>query len=65
MSERGTYQRLQLARIAAKVERTGPHRARSHEDRAAQFVPFAALSGYGEALRERERQTFQEKARKA
>lgn len=32
----------------------GPHVARAHPDRARQFMPFAALKGYGELVRDRE-----------
>jgi len=33
------------------------HKPMSREDRAAQFAPFAALTGHGDALRETERLT--------
>lgn len=55
MPEEDDRRRAQVARIAAKVGRDGPHEARDHADRASQFLPFAALAGYEEALRERER----------
>ena len=32
----------------------GEHVARAHPDRARQFMPFAALKGYDELVRERE-----------
>ena len=53
MPEDGDRRRALVARIAAKAA-TAPHVARDHADRASQFLPFAALAGYGEALRERE-----------
>lgn len=54
MPEEDDRRRAQVARIAAKAAGT-PHVARDHADRASQFLPFAALAGYEEALRERER----------
>lgn len=36
---------------------SGTHRPMSNSERAAQFSPFAALSGYGEAVRETARLT--------
>lgn len=55
MPEDDDRRRVQVARISAKVGSDGPHEARDHADRASQFLPFAALAGYEEALRKRER----------
>ncbi len=55
MPEGDDRRRALVARIAAKAA-AAPHVARDHADRASQFLPFAALTGYEEALRERERQ---------
>ncbi len=56
MPEGDDRPRALVARIAAKAA-AAPHVARDHADRASQFLPFAALTGYEEALRERERQS--------
>lgn len=39
----------------SRAPRPAPHRARSHPDRARQFMPFAALKGYYELVRAEER----------
>lgn len=44
-----------LRDIAERVSRDGEHVARAHPDRARQFMPFAALKGYGELVRSQER----------
>lgn len=44
-----------LRSIETRVQQDGVHSARPHPDRARQFMPFAALKGYHELARERER----------
>lgn len=45
----------ELLDIKTRVERDGIHRAREHEDRARQFMPFAALKGYDELVHQANR----------
>lgn len=49
------YRAAVLRDIAARVRQDGPHAARQHADRARQFMPFAALKGYRDMARARER----------
>lgn len=44
-----------LRDIGKRVRQDGAHVAQSHDDRARQFMPFAALKGYHDLVRERER----------
>lgn len=44
-----------LRDIERHVQQEGPHIARQNPNRARQFMPFAALKGYHELARERER----------
>lgn len=46
--------RLILADIAGNLGRRGRHRAASGPKRAAQFMPFDALTGFGELMTEAE-----------
>lgn len=46
------YRLATLRAIERKVARDGPHRAKPHEDRARQFMPFAALKGYEKLIEE-------------
>ncbi len=46
----------ELLDIKARVERYGAHKAREHEDRARQFMPFAALKGYDGLIEQAHRQ---------
>ncbi len=47
--------RIALLRdIEERVRQDGTHVARGHDDRARQFMPFAALKGYHDLVRERE-----------
>lgn len=48
------YRRNILSDIGRRVADNGPHRARAHEGRARQFMPFAALKGYGELAHAKE-----------
>lgn len=43
-----------LRDIERRIERFGEHEARSHADRARQFMPFAALKGYEDMAKSRE-----------
>lgn len=48
--------RIALLRdIEERVRQDGTHVARGHDDRARQFMPFAALKGYHDLVREQER----------
>lgn len=44
-----------LWEISLRIMKDGPHRARPADERGRQFMPFAALRGYGEMLKEEER----------
>lgn len=47
--------RIALLRdIEERVRQDGAHAAQSHDDRARQFMPFAALKGYHDLVHERE-----------
>ena len=48
------YRAATLAAIDRHVEEEGEHVARPDPHRARQFMPFAALKGYGELTQERE-----------
>lgn len=48
------YRESVLRDIERRVKRDGPHVARSHPDRARQFMPFAALKGYHELAKSKE-----------
>lgn len=52
--ERGRRKAL-LCAISARLQQDDGHVARSHPDRAQQFMPFAALKGYHKLAHERER----------
>jgi hypothetical protein len=52
------YKEAVIAQIEERVKREGRHIARPHEDRARQFMPFAALSGL-DAMSQQEEQTFE------
>lgn len=43
-----------LQAIEARIAADGVHVARPHDDRARQFMPFAALKGYEELVAQRE-----------
>ena len=43
-----------LAALARHVQEEGPHTARPSPHRARQFMPFAALEGYGDLIAEEE-----------
>lgn len=49
--------RAVLRDIAERVRRDGEHKARHYPERARQFMPFSALKGFEELVRERERKT--------
>ena len=49
--------RLVLHDIESNVERHGEHRAVPNPKRAAQFMPFDALTGFGELMAEKERKS--------
>lgn len=49
--------RLILADIGENVEKHGKHRAARHPKRATQFMPFDALTGFGELMTEEERKS--------
>lgn len=44
-----------LRDIAERTRRNGAHRARAFPERARQFMPFAALKGFDDMVREQER----------
>lgn len=44
-----------ISDIIIRLQDNGEHVAKAHPDRARQFMPFAALKGYHELARERER----------
>lgn len=46
------HRRQVLWDISLRIMKDGPHVARPSDDRGRQFMPFAALRGYGEMLRE-------------
>lgn len=48
------YRIATLAAIERHVREEGPHEAKPDPRRARQFMPFAALKGYGDLTRERE-----------
>ena len=48
------YRAATLAAIDRRVREEGPHVAKPSPHRARQFMPFAALKGYGDLTRERE-----------
>jgi hypothetical protein len=62
MSERSSvqseYEKVIRIQIEERVRREGEHVARPHEDRARQFMPFAALSGLS-AMSRREEEAFE------
>lgn len=49
--------RLVLADIERNIEKHGRHRAASGLKRATQFMPFDALTGFGELMAEEERKS--------
>lgn len=53
--EEKAYRRAVLHDLERRVEVTGAHVARDSPERARQFMPFAALKGYGELMRDKER----------
>lgn len=48
------YRRSVLRDIEQRIALHGEHQARSHADRARQFMPFAALKGYEDMAHGRE-----------
>lgn len=49
------YRESVLHDVERRVAADGPHIARPHPDRARQFMPFAALKGYHELAKSKER----------
>lgn len=49
--------RAVLRDIAERTRQNGKHEARRHPGRARQFMPFSALKGFEELVREQERRT--------
>lgn len=48
------YRMSILSAIERKVEAHGTHQAQSHDNRARQFMPFAALKGYADMVQQEE-----------
>lgn len=46
-----------LRDIHTRIDEDGPHVARPFADRARQFMPFAALRGYGQMIEQAERRS--------
>lgn len=53
--EERAHRERTLDAIAARVREDGPHIAMPTPERGRQFMPFAALKGYDEMLRDAER----------
>lgn len=52
--------RLILADIGKSIEKHGKHRAANGPKRATQFMPFDALTGFGELMAEEERKSAED-----
>jgi hypothetical protein len=48
------YKKAIIEQIDRRLKANGPHVAKEHEDRARQFMPFAALTGYAAMTKEQE-----------
>lgn len=48
------YRMSILSAIERKVEAHGTHQAQPHDNRARQFMPFAALKGYADMVQQEE-----------
>ncbi len=49
-----SYRANILAAIERNINNNGPHKAQPHDSRARQFMPFAALKGYADMVRQEE-----------
>ena len=48
------YRATILAAIERNINNKGSHKAQPHDSRARQFMPFAALKGYADMVRQEE-----------